>query len=104
MYQLYLQKCYRNFILFFPLLATLRHMEFPGRGSDLSHSCDLSLSCDNTRSFDLPPPNAWPWVEPVSWSRRDAAKPIKPQQKFPYFLFLHLCLSLSHTPGLCIGG
>ena len=29
---------------FFPLsfLAALRHMEFPGQGSDLSHSCDLA--------------------------------------------------------------
>ena len=50
------------------------HMEFPGQGSDVSHSCG------NTR----------PGIEPVSWHSRDAAaaKPIAPQQELPQYLFL----------------
>ena len=37
--------------IFFFFLAALRHMEFPGQGSDLSHSVDLSHSCSNTGSL-----------------------------------------------------
>ena len=41
----------KSYVLFFSLLAALRHVEFPGQGSDLSHSCDLYCSCGNTRSL-----------------------------------------------------
>ena len=40
------------FVVFFPFLVTLRHMEFPGQGSDLSCSCDLCCSCGIARSFN----------------------------------------------------
>ena len=42
-------RCYLFF--FFPFRATLWHMEFPGQGSDLSHSCDLNHSCSNSGSL-----------------------------------------------------
>ena len=34
---------------FFPFLAALQHIEFPGQGSNLSSSCDLCHSCSNLR-------------------------------------------------------
>ena len=37
------------FVFFF--LAALKHMDFRGQGSDLSHSRDLSCSCGNTGSL-----------------------------------------------------
>ena len=40
------------FSFFFSLLAAPRHMEFPGRGSDLSHSFNLCHSCGNARSLN----------------------------------------------------
>ena len=45
----------------FSFLAARQHVEFPGQGSDPSHSCDLS--CGNTRSLTL---CAWLGIEPVS--------------------------------------
>ena len=38
------------FSLCFWPLATLCHMEFPGQGSDLSHSCDPCRNCRHARS------------------------------------------------------
>ena len=37
------------FFFFFSFLAALRHMEFPGQGSDPSHHHNLSQICSNTR-------------------------------------------------------
>ena len=45
-------------------------MEFPGQGSDLSCSCDLSRSCGNARSLTH---CASPGIEPVSQCSPDAA-------------------------------
>ena len=51
-------------IYLFPfILAALRHMEFPGQGSDLSHRCDLCHSCGNTGSLTH---CAGPGIKPVS--------------------------------------
>ena len=33
-------------------LAAAWHVEFPGEGSDPSHSCNLCYSCSNARSFN----------------------------------------------------
>ena len=41
-----------SFLFFFFFSAALEHMEFPGQGSDLSHSCDLCRSCGNAGSFN----------------------------------------------------
>ena len=54
-----------SFIIFIFFLAALRHMEFPGQGSDLSCSCDLSCICSNARSLTH---CAGPGIEPVSQS------------------------------------
>ena len=62
------------FCLFVCFLAVLWHMEFPGRGSDLSLSCDLYGSCSNAGSFNW----ARLGIEPASWHCRDAADPISP--------------------------
>ena len=59
---------------FFSFLATPRHMEFLGQGSDPSHSCDPHRSCI---SFN-----------PLCWAgdrTRDAANAIAPQQELPRF-------------------
>ena len=37
---------------FFPLLATLQHMESPDRGSDLSCTFNLHCNCGNTKSLN----------------------------------------------------
>ena len=60
-------------------LAILKHMEFPGQGSDLSCSCDLSHSCSNTGSLTH---CARPRIEPVFQSSQDTASPIVPQGDF----------------------
>ena len=52
------------FFFFFILAALL-----PGQGLDPSHSCDLSLSCGNTRSFTH---CAGPGIEPASQRAQDA--------------------------------
>ena len=49
--------------VFFSFLAFLRHMEFPGQGSDPSHSCDLSCSCSITGCLTH---RARLWIEPAS--------------------------------------
>ena len=40
-----------SFSFSFFFLAVLRHMEFPGQGSDPSHNCNLSHSCSNAGSL-----------------------------------------------------
>ena len=60
----------------FFVLATPWHMEFPGQGSNLNHSCDLHCSCcDNPESLTQ---CLGPGVKPVSQFYREAANPIVP--------------------------
>ena len=40
------------FLFFFFFLAAPQLMEFPGQGSDPSHSFNLCYRCSNTRSFN----------------------------------------------------
>ena len=51
-------------------------MDFPGQGSDPSHSCHLSHSYGNTRSLTH---CARPGIEPVPHSSEDATDPVVPQ-------------------------
>ena len=72
----------------FPLssffLAALRHVEFPGQGSDLSCSC--TPVANYTAAGARPDPLthcARPGIEPVSWQCRDTADPTAPQRECP---------------------
>ena len=56
-------------MFWFWFLAALRHLEFPGQGSDLSHICDLSCSCGNARSLTH---CTGPGIEPASQHSQDA--------------------------------
>ena len=81
------------FILFyyyfiFSFLATPWHMEFPGQGSDLSCSCDLSHSCGNARSLTG---CARPGIKSASQCSKDTTNPIVPQQEFLKTLLFLLC-------------
>ena len=58
-------------------------MEFPGQGSDPSHSCDLSCSCGNTRSLNH---CAGLGIKPASQCFQDCLNPIAPQWEL-FFLF-----------------
>ena len=42
---------FSSFFFFPPFLAIPWHMELPGQGSDLSHSCNLLCSCSNDGSL-----------------------------------------------------
>ena len=53
-------------------------MEFPGQGSDPSHSCDLCCSCSNAGSLTH---CVRLGIEPVSWCCRDMDDPIEPQRE-----------------------
>lgn len=56
-------------------MVALRHMRFPGQGSDLSHSLatldSLVLGAQ---------------IEPASWHYRDATDPTAQQWELPYLL------------------
>ena len=71
--------------LSFPFLATPQHLEFPGRGLDLSCSCNLQYYCSSTRSFN---PLHWAGDEPASWCCRDTANPIVLQRELQCKVFL----------------
>ena len=81
-------------VLFFSFLATPRHKEFPGQGSDPSCLCDLCSNCINTRSFN---PLCQPGAEPVFWCCRDTTKPIVPQQELLYVFLNQLYSSIIYT-------
>ena len=71
-------------------------MAFPGQGSDLSHSrelsCDLSHSWGNARSLTL---CARPGIEPVSQCSQDTADPIAPQRELLWAgLYSFTCVSV----------
>ena len=55
-----------NLKLYF-ILAAPWHKDFPGQGSDLSHSCDLHCP--------------WPGIKPASQCFQDAADPFAPQRE-----------------------
>ena len=73
------------------VLATPWHMQFPGQGSDLSHSHKLSCRCGNARSLTH---CARPGIEPTSQHSQDAAAPVVPQQELQnppiFYLFIYL--------------
>ena len=60
----------------FFFLAAPQHMEFPGQGSDLRHSHDLSHRCSITRSLTH---CTRPGIKPESQWSQDAANPVMPQ-------------------------
>ena len=70
------------FFFFPPFLASPRHMEFPGQGSDLSHKCDLSHSCGNARFLTH---GARLGIEHVFLRSQDTALPVAPHQGTPGF-------------------
>ena len=75
------------FFFFFLLLAIPWHMEFPGQGSDPSHSCNLSCSCSNATSLTH---RTRPGIEPVSQHSQDAAAdPAVPQQELRHSTILN---------------
>ena len=59
-------------------------MEFPGQGSDPSHSCHLSSSCGHTASLTY---SSGLSIEAVSQRSQDAAKPVVPQRELQVCLF-----------------
>ena len=69
-------------IFFLLLLATLQHMEFPGKGSDLSCRCSLCCSCGNAGFLTH---CAGLGMETTSHCSRDTADPVSPQRELPLF-------------------
>ena len=76
-----------HFYLFIFLSATLWHLEFPGQGSDLSHSWDLCCSCGNVRSLTY---GAELGIKPASQCSQDATDLIAPQQELHDRAFLDI--------------
>ena len=72
--------------LFFSFLATPWHMDFPGQGSDPSHSFDLCCSCDKARSLTH---CAESGIKPASQHSQDAADPIAPQWELLIWLLIY---------------
>lgn len=60
-------------VVVFQFLATLRHRELPGQGSDPSRSHELSGSCSNAGSLIH---GAGLRMEPTTQHSRDAADPV----------------------------
>ena len=86
------------------ILATLRLMEFPGKGSDPSHSCDLrgnGSNCSNAGSFNQ---LCQAGAKPVSWCCRDATNPIvgTPLWWVVFFYFVGLHLRHLQVLRLCV--
>ena len=61
-------------------------MEFPGQGSDPSHSCNLYCCCNNARSFN---PLCRAGDQTCVPALRDATDPVAPEQEI---LFLNIYL------------
>ena len=68
--------CSQEGFFFPPFLATPRHKEFPGQGSDRSCSCNLCHSCSSVGSLTQ---CAGLRIETASQHSRDAADPVVPQ-------------------------
>ena len=66
---------------FFFFLAALRHMEFPGQGSDLSCSCNLSSICGNAKSVTH---YARLGIKPMSHCSQDTTDPVLQWQELPW--------------------
>ena len=69
---------------FFSFLATPWHMEFPGQGSDPSHSCNLYCCCNNARSFN---PLCRAGDQTCVPALRDATDPVAPEQEILFLNF-----------------
>ena len=67
-----------------PFLATPRHMELPGQGSELSRNCDPSHSCGNARSLTH---CAGPGIKPRCQHSRDSANAVAPQRELQACIF-----------------
>ena len=80
--------------------GALQHMEFPGQGSDLSHSCHLGCSCGNARFLIH---CAGPGIKPVSQLSQGTADPTAPQHELPYLFiyYWHSCKEIQSIK--CIG-
>lgn len=72
------------FVLFFSLLAALRHFEFAGQGSDPSQRHNRNHSCGSMGSLTH---CAEPGIEPASQQQR-AAEPVASQQALLPLLLL----------------
>ena len=87
------------FVCSFSFLATPRFLEFPGQGSDPSHSRNLSRRCGNAGSLTH---CAWPGIEPVTQHFQDAAatNPTVHSGNFRLVCFKRSCphLPLPHHP------
>ena len=84
------------FSLFFfsPFLAAPWHMEFPGQESDPSCSCDLSHSCNNTRSLTH---CARPRIKTISQCSQDTANPVETQfllGTLVFIFFIIICYAI----------
>ena len=63
---------------FFPLLATLQHMESTSQESAWRHGCNLSHSCSSVGSLTQ---CAGPGIKSASPRSGDATDPVAPQQE-----------------------
>ena len=70
-------------------LATLRHVEFPGQESDLSHSCKPSHCHSNTGSLTHCVRTE---IEPASQCSQDAANLIAPQKELQSISLFCVCV------------
>ena len=73
-------------IFFFSFLATPQHMEFPGQGSDPSHSCNPGCCCNNMRPLTH---CAGPGIKPVSQRTRDSTNPTALRRGTPGLVLLN---------------
>lgn len=77
-------------IYFYKFLATMRHLELVGQGSDLSHGRRLRLSCGNAVSLTH---RAQGRIDPKSQCSQNAANPIVLQWELPERISLQaLCV------------
>ena len=86
------------FFFFFSFLAALRHMEFPGQGSDPSHICSLHCSCSNARSLTH---CARPGIKSASQRSRDAVD-LVPHRELLSDRFRNLCVRQKSGPQGCL--
>ena len=77
-------------LFMFSFSAAPRHVEFPGQGSDLSHNCNLSLSCGN--------PHAGPGIEPASQCSQDTTDLVAPQREHLNLFYIEAFLRMFGHP------
>lgn len=78
----------------FSFLAAPWHKEFPGQGTDLSHSFNLSHSCRNAESLIH---CAGLEIEPVTQHSQEAADPVAPQWGLQGYFLTNILMFLSST-------